>query len=313
MIDDYILTASNMPDCAAAAAFANVALKWNMILIPHTRKLTRNNLGTSIIPTSNNKHLIVIGSFWNDQFDMLLEYFDTIRIYTYGDNKQYTFKAVDRVNIYNDMNRDGAIDYIYNLGVQNPHVNHDLLRLFMRTHKELINMCNQRCFGIGNDDTQIFFTGVCSSDDDLFQTFKQIFDGSIEISSIMERGATLIKNNKNIAKERAEKNSKLILLKNGRKALITESTELVNFTHEALRNLEYGVDFTITFRISFAQNPADKDKICFSVRSVHDGNIKNNALEVFEKEVNAGGNESAAGCQFGIDMEKIINTCIKLA
>lgn len=291
----WVLTASNMPDCVASAAFAQVVFGYTPVFVPHTTEFNKiEDVFAALHDCRKNDILFIIGSFWKNSLKLLSDYFANVKIYAFGDEIKNDFAS--NINIYRDISKRGAIDWIYNVSIGLDNSRQELVKSFMNSNKEILDKCNKRCFGAGDYDVQVLFTGVyaLAENGNLFQVFVDLFTHTINYNDVISRGKMLIENHQQIAAERARKNSKLVTLRNGKKAIMTEGPELINFTHEALMKHHKEAEYTIVVRYQFAPDDNTDDKLCLSIRTI---NPSNNAMELLLGCENAGGSNTAAGGQ----------------
>lgn len=274
----WLLTASNMPDCVATASFANVVFNHKIVLINHTTSIEDANIDILFPNRSSNDNLIIIGTFWKNNINFITAQFPMTVVYSFGDKMNGTGASV-----FIDTNKTGAIHWLTTMFSPNQE--------FMMYFDELIKMCNIRCFGQGNENVQILFSGVYakSKNGNIYGVFNDLFTKKISMEQVCELGRIILDNNIQIVNERVCKNSKLIQHRLGTMS-IAEGTEMINLTHDALRK-KYNTDITVVFRYEFSFTG---DKICYSVRT-YDSTI--NALEILYGLENAGGSAMASGVQ----------------
>lgn len=279
----WLLTASNMPDCVATAAFANIALNHVIVLVKHTVPIDEDNFNNLFPGHSITDSLIIIGTFWKNNMDFITKRFAKTMIYAFGD------KIENCDNVFVDIDKIGAIRWLVSLFSPD--------REFISYFEELIKMCNIRCFGQGDENVQILFNGIYakSKNGNNYDVFIDLFTKKISMEQVCELGRIILDNNIRIVNERVDKSSKTISHRCGTMA-IAEGSEMINLTHDALRK-KYNTDITAVFRYEFASTG---DKLCYSVRTY---NSTINALEVLKYAENAGGSNFAAGAQITIVFE----------
>jgi hypothetical protein len=309
---NWLLTAANMPDCVATGAFAHVVFGYEVVFVEHTRKFAEVDVRKLFFGESRHTDgldtLTIIGTFWKNDTAVIAQFFSRVKIYAFGDKIDQQTES--DVSIFTDVEKKGAIKWITDDGFIK-HPQPLLLTSFLRTHNSLLDKCNKRCFGIGDHDVQVLFTGIyaSASNGDLFKVFVDLFTGELNVESVILLGKTLLANHMQLADERARKNHKFVTLRDGSKAVVTEGPELINFTHDALRT-RYQTDVTIVVRWQFDTKQTDQtnkttdstavdsaksdDKICYSVRT---NNPNVSAYDVLKHLDNAGGSNTAAGAQ----------------
>jgi hypothetical protein len=293
---DYLLTASNMPDCVATAAFAKVVYEMKIILVEHNHKFNTvedikaaiSANGLSEIKNGYN-NLYIIGSFWKNSINVFASVFDQVGMYTFGEKVEI---ANENIVVFSDVEKKGSISWLKSIMPQKI-----LVDLFMISKQQIISKANVRCFGEGPDDVQQLFTGVydysTTTKNSVFDVFIKLFiNDNVLYDSIMERGRILLSNHKGLAEERARKNTKIFTAKCGAKVALTEGTELTNFTHEALVKTNSDVDVTVVFSYKLSKEGTN-DEMRFSIRSYSE---KFNAAEIIEHVKGSGGSKGAAGC-----------------
>ncbi len=273
----WLLTASNMPDCVASASFANIALGHKVVLVKHTISINTDNFNTLFPNVSDTDVLVIIGTFWKRDLDFISNRFGKTMIYAFTD------KIVGNDSAFIDTNKEGAIQWLSTVFSPDP--------VFMSDFDEILKLCNIRCFGQGNEKVQELFNGVYarSRNGDNYAVFNDLFTKKISPEQIIELGRLVLENNIQIVNDRVQRSSKLYKLNQGM-ASISEGTDMINLTHDALRK-KYNTDITVVFRYDFSEHG---DKMCYSVRS-HNPSIS--ALDILKNLENSGGSDSAAGGQ----------------
>ncbi len=276
-----LLTASNMPDCAATAAYAKVSFGWDTWLAPHTSPLDLAvRADTSALVNGKPRELYIIGTFWKAQLSELARLYYVIYVYSFGDDMADVPK---NCTIFRDTGRVGAIEWLEKYSSE--------ARLPMRANAHdfhrVCRLSNVRCFGEGDEDCKSFFTGVYDisarpDTDGTYSTFLALFKGELALETVCKAGATLIANHRGIAAERVRKNG--TYHKDWLAA--TEGPELINLTHEALYAAYPSVCYTIVYR--FAPNL----RIAISVRAYGEDA---DALQLLREIGDAGGSRKAAG------------------
>src|ERR1700678_1886341 len=118
MTTNYVLTASNMPDCCATAAFAKIVYSMQIILVESKYKfhLTDDIVKAMVFngiekPESRGaKVLYIIGSFWKNDIDILRTLFDQIYMYSFGEPV-----INDKINVFSDEKKLGSIVWLRSL------------------------------------------------------------------------------------------------------------------------------------------------------------------------------------------------------
>ena len=299
---NYVLTAINMPDCCATAAFAKVVFGMHIILVESKYKFNAKDdivkamALNSIKETESRvaKVLYIVGSFWKNDIDILLTMFDKIHMYSFGEPVINV-----KITIFSDVDKLGSIVWLKSLLPKSL-----LIDGYATSKQHIISKANVRCFGQGPDEVQQLFTGVydysATNKVNVFDTFVKLFLDDIEFyNTLMDRGGMLLTNHRGLGEERARINTKIITAKCGAKVAITEGPDLTNFTHEGLIKVNTDVDLTAVFSYNLDKT-GSKDEMRVSIRSY---SREYDASKILEHLPGSGGSDNAAGCRIPYSLD----------
>lgn len=170
----------------------------------------------------------------------------------------------------------------------------------LKQHSEFISMLDNRALGVNVEATQALFAGLyeTSTKDkvDLDEKIYQVFCGHINLGDVTELGATILKNQRNLARERALKNARTGTFADGTKYVVTDAPELVNLTHGELLREHPDVHVTICTKLLFESG--QPDRIAHSMRS---WNKKVSVKRIIGER--GGGSDTAAGGTTEVDVK----------
>jgi hypothetical protein len=239
----------------------------------------------------DSQTIVMIGTYWNKILDDLITSHPekTFHVYCFGDIPASTevrdhALKLGKLKFFSGSNGVGPAQWVWNV-VEKDGVN------FSKFSQVLVwiddRLCNRNI-----KDNQPFFTGLCNygaSTLTIVERFMKIFQGKIAIDDIVEIGDRIVSAQIGIVEERVLKNSKLITLKDGTKACITEGFELVNLTHDSLHAKYPEADVTIVLRMGL--NLSGDDNLVYSIRSFNP-HVDAGKLA---KLVNGDGNKESGG------------------
>lgn len=231
--------------------------------------------------------VVVIGTYWSrgdNAFDFT-PVTDSLSIYSFGDEIEVDADLSAEVTYADRHDRFGPLRFA--IEYAKLHVSSMLIELFTNTKSELIELIDQRALGLNTIGTQPFFTGFFNyfENTDHVSNFVRLFTGSIDYNEVQEMGKAIYQSQIQMAAERAANNSKIVTLRNGLTALVTEAPELCNLSHGALHDLKSEHPVTITVKMGLKT-----DKMHYSVRT-YDGTDARSIVEV----IDGGGSDIAAG------------------
>lgn len=179
--------------------------------------------------------------------------------------------------------------------------------LVQNFYADALHIIDCRFLGKNIVENQAFFTGLFNHsafDPKMsnFDRFQQFFRGKVTFAELIKTGAIIVDSQLALCVERAEKNSRTVRLASGQLATVTNGSDLINLTHEALhKKTETPVTIVLTLKFPESSN---KTEIAYSVRS-HDEKIS--AIDLISKlpvedPSKVGGNALAAGGRIPIDV-----------
>lgn len=257
--------------------------------------------------------LILLGTYWNDCFEKLLDKFKTkIILYCFGkvpsvvlellrkdspppfpDEKvpENCCTSIDgQVSVVEGEKGVGPAAFLFNL-VKQQTKNPSVVRLYENTFSKLITLVDDRVYNRNIEESQPFYTGLFNYDPielPLFDKFLRLFQGDYDLDDVIKSGRCIVAAQINMARERVIRNSKQITLSDGTNAVVTEAGDLVNLTHDALHNHYPDAKITLIMNMRFS---AKQDELAYSLRSF------DTSFDVSDlaKKIKGDGNKSAAG------------------
>jgi hypothetical protein len=242
------------------------------------------------------KNVFLLGTYWNSDLDKTSKLFpDTeFYLYSFGEgtdskddnvNKTYGVKNVSHGPAW------ASIEFVRQVGLSSK-----LFEMAVRLHRPILDMIDDRILNRNIVQNQILYSGLYNypkfaQDQTLFQKFVSVFCGEVDIDAIMEVGKVVLDCQLGMARERAVKNSKIIVLSDGTtKASVTDAPDLINLTHDALHGAH---KTSVTICTSWKFGTDKPDQLALSVRSFDPQINAERLIQAFDK--NGGGNSSAAG------------------
>jgi hypothetical protein len=267
-------------DCAAAAFFRMINSKV-FVLSAHSRATPLTAADLPNTPPGGWNQIVVIGTYWSrgeTAFDFTT-LCPEVQFYSFGD-----VIAAENVTYANQDDCFGPFRFA--IDCARPHCGSAIISLFTNARAELIELIDQRALGHNVIGTQPFFTGFFNyfAKNDHVTNFTHLFTGEVDFDEVQEMGKTIYESQIQMASERAKNNSKVVTLRNGKTALVTEAPELCNLSHQALREID---SHPVTITVKMALNT---DKLHYSVRT-YDGT---DAREIVNA-IDGGGSDFAAG------------------
>ncbi len=207
----------------------------------------------------NPSTIVCFGDFWSDEY--------IAEIST-------KYKQVNIVHI----NYGGSpFKQLVNLILSLEGFHHDLVEFGFEQNFKLIEMIEQRCRGENTLKTQPLVTGISNVlvDVPIEERYSLLFRNKLlKLEDVLNLGSKIMESQIQIAKERTLKNSRTGTFKDGTAYAITDAPELVNLTHDALRE-RYGCQVTVIASLKFKEG--GPDEVSHSMRS-YDNNIDVRAM-----------------------------------
>lgn len=287
-----VLVASNPCETAAGALyqalFPNATVR--VMSVSSIRHLTEEQI--RILPSA--KSILMIGTYWQDKLPMFVQIWPLMPI------------TILCPGIVPNLNFPNV------LFVSDPEpchfaINVALLEMESKTCAQLMNkmlekeitMIDDRFNYRNVEQNQAFFTGMFnleSKNDELtlFDRFYGLFCGKYDQTDIIAGGQAILNSQLMLAKERVINNSKQIQLQDGTKAVLTEASELVNLTHDALHRKFPDAAVTLVVGLKFGE----KDEMSYSIRSF-DSDVN---AQTLAHKIGGDGTATTAGGRVAIDI-----------
>lgn len=196
----------------------------------------------------------------------------------------------------------GPVRYLISLmgDLQYISLHSPLLSTFFKTHKELIDLIDDRIRSIDNDGTQDFVTGLFNymtdttdnSPSGIDTKFRSIFASEVSFESIRKMGLTILSSQLSMVKDRVMKNSREGHFSDGRTYVITESTELYNMTHSEMGKKQKDITIVVSLKLR-----EDGDRVHYSMRS-----STSDVLKIIKDNTDGDGYPHSAGGTQPIDL-----------
>jgi hypothetical protein len=287
-----VILCSDMPCEVGAAALYNCLVEDSVVIQMKVSEARSYDITSSMVIDRGLpvKHIIMLGTYWNSCLDALLENFTcNFTIYCFGKSSE-ELKSKKNISVFEGENGYGPTKFLFNLAklkIRSP----PLTKLYENTFGRIIDLIDDRIYNKNIAESQPFYTGLFNHDSfetSLFNKFLKLFQGDYNLDDIIASGRSIVNSQIHLARERVIRNSKVITLKDGTEAVVTEAPELVNLTHDALHNKYPDVKVTIIMNMKFGDK---NDELAYSVRSF-DPQI--DASE-YARKVQGDGNKSVAG------------------
>ena len=215
------------------------------------------------------------------------------------EHAQAAYPPLAHIVVYSDAKLGPAafvFDYAKQVGIAT-----NLFRIAVQTtYAEAVRMIDDRFLGKNIVENQVFFTGLFNHASfeqgmSTFDRFTKFFNGAVPMNDLIKAGVIIVDSQLALCLERAEKNSRMVKLESGQFATVTNGSDLINLTHEALHK-KTGTPVTIVVTLKFSNSSADTE-IAYSIRSYDE---KISAVDLIAKlpvtdASKAGGNAQAAG------------------
>ncbi len=245
-----------------------------------------------LIKVNKGDILYMLGTYWKDQVhDLSANH--KIHIFSYGDDVEHDQNSDVKVHKFTN-----SIDFIREV-ILKDQLETPLVQSFLKRHDEMISLAMKRSKGNKKVIDHPFFTGIHQFYDTCYDTFEAIFKEELSFARVCEKGRDVIDSHIRMAMNRARNNSCLITTKNGIKVCVTNAPELINLTHNSLKEYYSGlngdIDLTLTVQFSFNGKSID---IRPSYRS-YTG--KCNVVKLAES-MGGGGSNNSAGASVKTDV-----------
>ena len=242
------------PEVGAAALFASLYPSSDMLIVGMTTMEARSFervfqlIGEDLKNFAGKTHFVLLGTYWNSILPQLKALEPEDEPFVYGETQLEGVRSFDNKKMM-------ITDFIF---IALNHVvkfRPILLNVFHKTFKELFDILDERYCGGKDHDCQAFFAGMHNHNlhKTLFERFLDIYNnGEIApVDLIKVNGKTIMFNQAQLATDRVVRNSRQIVLPDGKLAVVTNATELVELTHEALKKKYPEAELTITVQLKF--------------------------------------------------------------
>lgn len=288
----HVYYTNEMPCEVAAAAFS--AQHDSVTTRAHTISEAKSWQHADLDPTE--AHAVMIGSYWNASL-LSTKGYASITVYVFGKPPTGTFSP-GITFVSGEERKIGPCAFLLEYLCAPPYVSKSFTALG-GAFASVLELSDERIFGRKMAESQVLYTGMYnakmpSESATLFDRFCLLFQGRLNIDDVLRNGASILESQLLFVRERALKNSIIVTLANGSKAVVTNAPDFINITHEALHSAN--MDAPVTIALALRCSDADKSiKLAYSVRS-WDTNVR---ADDYIKELlganNADGNGKAAG------------------
>lgn len=289
-----VLVTSNPCETAAGALYDALFYGAQVLVmsITNIREMDQREICT--LP-SETTSILMIGTYWVEKLlTMFMKILPTVKITVLCacDAPETQYPNVSFVSDPRPCN------YILNLALEELESKTCALltrRMFQSAIDKIDDVFNFR----NVEANQAFFTGMMNfevkhDEKTLFDRFHGFFCGDYDEPEIIANGQAILNSQLTIVKERVLNNSKQIQLQDGTKAVITEASELVNLTHEALHRQYPDASVTLVVGLKLG----NKDELAYSIRSF-DASVN---AQTLAKKIGGDGTATTAGGRVAIDL-----------
>ena len=193
--------------------------------------------------------LIVLGTYWNDCLTQLLNIFDTnCVLYCFGKFSGEHAVFGERCRVVEGVDGLGPAAFMFKMAKEN------VSSLCENNFTKVISLIDDRVFNQNIVDSQPFYTGMFNYDSDdvtLFDKFGKLFKEEYILEDVIKSGRLIAVSQVKMVRERVLKNSKRVNLSDGTRAAVSEGTELVSLTHDALHEKYPDAQITLILNMKF--------------------------------------------------------------
>lgn len=249
--------------------------------------------------TPSVEKIFFIGTYWNDAMEAILMIspkFECIII----SNGQVRASFPSRVRVMNgEIANMGPINMLLKL-LQEYNISTPLFEAFVLTPdiKQIIRFSDERILNINMEENQMFYSGLFadrSLNGDLFNRVFQLMKGTSTIQNVLQVGENSVFLQKTMCRERIINNSveisfdELSTPTQTRRIRFTSASELINLTHDQMKQMYPDLDYTAVVALKFGPTGCEYK---YSIRALKSDC---NALTLMES-LNGGGSRVSAGC-----------------
>ena len=250
-----------------------------------------------IPPTS----IIMIGTYWTECLEQLVSHYANTRFHIYCPGKlfEYQGKGRNRINMISGEIGLGPSRFLFEFARSKAH-SETFFKLFEKNFATVMTFIDDRFVNRNIIENQAFYTGIYnfgSIDTSLYDKFVNLFQGEYDLAEVIKSGQAIVASQILLSRERALNNSRMQTLSDGTLAAITEAPELVNLTHDSLKQKYPEAQVTLVVGIKFGKS-AKEDELSYSIRSL-DASVNAQALA---KKVRGDGSQSTAGGRIHIEL-----------
>jgi hypothetical protein len=247
------------------------------------------------------EQIIMIGTYWMECLEKLVSHYDKtiFEIYCPGKVPDLEFKGKERIILTCGEGGVGPSRFTFNLAKRKCK-SASLVKLFEKNFSLVMTFIDDRFVNKNILENQSFYTGLCNFgpiEDSLYEKFVKLFEGEFNLEEVIKTGRVIVSSQMLIARERALNNSRMEKLLDGTLAAVSEGPELVNLTHDALREKYPESQVTLVVGIKFGKDKKG-DELSYSIRSF-DANV--NAKKLAQK-VRGDGSSNTAGGRIHIEL-----------
>lgn len=249
----------------------------NTVLVQEKMQLSANCL--------NPCHFIFFGTYWPNMNEIAQTFpNDKYTIYCFG--KDAPYPSSPYFNIVTSA-QESPCQFLFKEATKNTS-SASLISLFVSRYSKVMSWMDDRMTFKNIHDNQPFFTGMFNIEHNipLFDRYMKLFTGQYDLDYIVSTGKQIVDSQIHLASERAIHNSKQVELKDGTKAIMTEAPELVNLSHDALKQQYPDAKMTIVVNMKLQSN-----QLAYSFRSFN-GNVD---VSQYARTIQGDGSNTCAG------------------
>ena len=295
MTAKLVLVASNPCETAAGALYSALNAKAFVQVLQISAIKSLDDKQISALQREHHD-ILMIGTYWTNKLPLFVQCFPTSSIVILcpgAPSSSLTESKYPDVKLVYDSN---PCAFVLQLA-QDEGESETCVRLMRKMFKNAIQMIDDR-FNFRNvERNQAFFTGIfnvepTSDDTSLLAKFYNFFQGGYDEEELTNQGRAILNAQLMMAKERVINNSKQVQLKDGTKAVMTEASELVNLTHDALHTKFPDAGVTLVVGIKFGEENSQTDELSYSIRSFNPSAVNAQSLA---QTIGGDGTQTTAG------------------
>ena len=300
MVSKLVLVASNPCETAAGALYSalNAKARVEVLQISSIKSLDENQVAAM---QGEHNETLMIGTYWINKLPLFVQCFPNVSFVVLCPGSPTTLTSECKYENVKFVYDSNPCAFVLQLA-EDEGESETCVRLIRKVFKNAIQMIDDR-FNFRNVDiNQPFFTGIFNVENtadniSLLDKFYNFFQGRYDEEELTKQGRAILNAQMMMAKERVINNSKQVQLKDGTKAVMTEASELVNLTHDALHNKYPESVVTLVVGIKFGTKMSQEDELSYSIRSFNPSVVNAQSLA---QAIGGDGTKTTAGGRVGI-------------